>query len=148
MVSASVPFFMCAAECALVAGQVQGLQAAGVTCGKFVLVPVPLWALLDSACEANCLLSSGLEGSAVRQVPQAKTERSSSAQAGLVLERAMRSSVCCTSPHLVILGVGELQGQLGGLNVKCADAGLSTLQQVCPLLQRHLSPLQQQRALE
>ena len=82
------------------------------------------------------------------QVLKAKAERGSASVARLVLEGVLRSRVCCTSPYLVELGVGKLQGQLGGLYVKRADAGLSTLQQVCPLLQRHLPSLQQQRALE
>jgi hypothetical protein len=43
--------------------------------------------------------------------------------------------------HLIILCIGELQRQLGGLYVKGADTGLSPLQQIWPVLQGHASTL-------
>ena len=39
--------------------------------------------------------------------------------------------------HLIVLCIGELQRQLGGLYVKGADTGLSPLQQIWPVLQGH-----------
>lgn len=44
-----------------------------------------------------------------------------------------------TGCHLVMLCIGELQGQLGGLNVKCADAGFCTLDEVSPVLPADLA---------
>ena len=43
--------------------------------------------------------------------------------------------------RLVKLGIGELQGQLGGLNVEGTDAHIRALYQVCPPLQLRMTPL-------
>lgn len=48
--------------------------------------------------------------------------------------------------HLVVLGVGELQRQLGCLDVKGADARLRPLQEIFSALQSHLPALQRKRA--
>ena len=46
--------------------------------------------------------------------------------------------------HLVVLGVGELQRQLGGLDVEGADAGLRPPDHVLPPLQADAPRLQHQ----
>ena len=49
--------------------------------------------------------------------------------------------------HLVVLSVGELEGQLGGLDVKGADPGLRPLQQILSAFQAHLAALQPMQLL-
>lgn len=44
--------------------------------------------------------------------------------------------------YLIVLCVGELQGQLGGLNVKGTNSGLCSLKQICPVLKCHMPFLQ------